>query len=680
MNNPPPLRTLITAIVSIAFVVMIDLNLLVAHPVVEGFAVVETSSNGNPQRRTKLPRNRHSPSSTSSRWEQLLVPSQVVVACGRHLRCHSLSAESRPSSAAAAAKAEEEVRQQEGALQQQQQQQEPRTSSKAPATAEEIIANDLIPSQVLNGRFQKKEKKKKVPANDSDQGGGTAAAPVSPSAAANSDKNATRMGNPHRSGKGRRRPKKKKKSKGACNGDGSGDAGRQQATISSENESGSETKATGVVRDQFPRSGNFPDVFWRAVTMEDLRQHPNFEPLPPPRDIIRLDELEHVRQFRQDSWQWDVARRGRCTTSCAAAALGFLESMQGELLNVPKSWRSRGGARSAFVKMRAEPIRTLERMNEVLCCGDEGDEDLEGGSIPRRKHESSEHRRQIWDAPISENGQPSSPFVALYNAPPSSEADLKQRKNFARRFSTCESVKPVRLAWGNAQEATALLTALNHFAGTDPGVVLREVGMCGAGLPLNATKTTTSAGGDTDDSPSQLLIGASPDGVLCYPDGRIEAVEVKNHCPFFTPFVKKGKSRPNRHRFVVGDREFQDESVFPHLIPQLMMEMLCLGPECRSAVMVRQTATRGALLLRLRRDDDWIGEMLYFLGRFKSEFVDAAELPPPNFFLLHSSREDTARYRRFLNKTLEIRNRVEVVSRIEQDMIQRAAEGTSLFL
>jgi hypothetical protein len=96
--------------------------------------------------------------------------------------------------------------------------------------------------------------------------------------------------------------------------------------------------------------------------------------------------------------------------------------------------------------------------------------------------------------------------------------------------------------------------------------------------------------------------------------------------------------------------------------------------------MVRQTATKGALLLRLQRDDEWIEEMLYFLSKFQTDYVDKGCPPPPNFFLVGSAKHDMARYRRFLNKTLEIRNSVEVIARIPHERIQRVGKEAPLFL
>lgn len=230
----------------------------------------------------------------------------------------------------------------------------------------------------------------------------------------------------------------------------------------------------------------------------------------------------------------------------------------------------------------------------------------------------------------------------------------------------------IRMMWGNTQEATALLVALNYFAKNDPGFRLEEVGMCGAGAELN--RQTFHSG---------LLVGASPDGVLRHSNGTIEALEVKNHCPFFTTLYKTKKSK-HRKRFSVSSLprgvDINNGGVFSHYVPQLQMEMLCVGPECRSAVMVRLTARGGALLLRMKRDDEWIAEMLYWLNRFQTDFVQANKPPPKDFFWNASNRSQRSRYRRFINKTMEVRkNNVEVIGAIPSRDIQRG-DPSPLFL
>ncbi len=448
--------------------------------------------------------------------------------------------------------------------------------------------------------------------------------------------------------------------------------------------------------------------------MDHLRDHPRVSALPrhPPHRLRHVEA--DLRSFRQDSWQWDRLHHGRCTTSQAAAALGFLEPTVGEQLGIPLSWR-RGG-RGAFVRLKQPALRTLSQMNRVLCgveTKEEEEEDqLEAGdqvlwhptttyppALPQRSSTT------FWDVTNDKNDDTDGGWFDAqytYHIPP---AVMAQRKQEARQFFAANgnAGTALKMAWGHTQEATAILTALNYFAKQDAGVVIQEVGMCGAGLALNQSAAAAAASyahavtpGDQtkpeEVSSSSLLIGASPDAVICYSNGTIEALEVKNHCPFVTPYPKKGKSRNNnnnnkkKHRFILGDRPFEETGkhggVFPHYVPQMQMEMLCLGPECRSAVMVRQTATKGALLLRMNRDDAWIAEMLHFLHRFQREFVER-NVPPPNNFFWEGGTNDKpeiARYRRFVNRTMELRNQVKTIAFVPPEHIQRVAQEAPLFL
>jgi len=353
-----------------------------------------------------------------------------------------------------------------------------------------------------------------------------------------------------------------------------------------------------------------------------------------------------VRNFRQASWQWDALHQGRCTTSQAVAALGFLEPMAGDLLGVPKSWR-RGGL-GAYHRLRKRPLRTLEEMKEELCVGPFDT------AVADDRPSNSTTSNPYWKIPRR------FPFAAKYMVPISKELQRRRRAQAEVYTESPGFEWSIRCAWGNVQEATALLTALNYFWQQNNNIVLKEVGMCGAGLELG--------------SASHLLVGATPDALLCHPDGTLEAVEVKNHCPFL-PNYRVSSQKPslnrNKKRFRIG-RPQLSPGIMPHYVPQLMMEMLCVGKECKSAVMVRQTATNGALILRIQRDDEWIDEMMFWLNRFNSQFVEQGVPPPTNFFLEGSIPVDQARYQEFLEWTKRLESKVEVLSHVPNDMIQRA--------
>ena len=83
----------------------------------------------------------------------------------------------------------------------------------------------------------------------------------------------------------------------------------------------------------------------------------------------------------------------------------------------------------------------------------------------------------------------------------------------------------------------------------------------------------------------------------------------------------------------------------------------------------------------MQRDDSWIEEMLYFLNQFQRQFVALDCLPPSNFFWHSDNDEERARYRKFVDSTLELSSKVEVVARIPNHDIQRAGcDDAPLFL
>jgi hypothetical protein len=412
------------------------------------------------------------------------------------------------------------------------------------------------------------------------------------------------------------------------------------------------TKASSKRRKQLS-SGNFPDVLWRHIPLEHIRKHPLFVPLPDPNTIHHLESMEDVRNFRQESWQWDVLHEGRMTTSQAVAALGFLEPLAGEILGVPKGLR-RGGEGAYYRLRKPAATRTLEEMNAMLCVGnDDGNDDIKEDKTDGNDEDDS----NFWTQPANY------PFAAKYWVT-ITEEEYQNRKHIAMNYAKSQKNQwSIRMVWGNVQEATSLLTALNYFWKRDKRVLMKEIGMCGAGLKFNQT-TSQSTG---------LILGATPDAVLCHPDGRIEAVEVKNHCPFVPNRNHYNRKQSNNTTFRLSRQTLsKTDSIMSQYIPQLMMEMLCLGENCESAIMVRQTATHGSLILRIKRDNDWIEEMKYWLDRFYQDFV-LQEIPPPrNFFLEGGDPVDQARYKTFLELTKRIESEVELLEHVPHRSIQRA--------
>lgn len=429
---------------------------------------------------------------------------------------------------------------------------------------------------------------------------------------------------------------------------------KKESTRSNRNKKRGKIKSKGKNRTKLKRHGNVPDFAWRAIPMEHLRNHPNVDPLPLPESIKELERLEDIRFFRQESWQWDAVHDGRCTTSQAVAALGFLEPESSKILGIPKSWRR--GAIGPFHRLKRPALRTLKEFNTVLCNHDE--------AVATTNHSTSElDEANIWTS--SQH-----PFAAKYMIHIDDNDRFYRKQQIVNHYAKSASFDfSVRMLWGNAQEATSLLTALNYFQ--DENVRLQEIGMCGAGIQIIDCEN--------------LLLGATPDGLLCYPDGRIEVLEVKNHCPFLPSRNRNNNNNQQKSRFEIRHYNFKDHhGVLPHYVPQLMLEMYCVGPECKSAVMVRQSALSGAIVLRIKRDNDWIDEMLFWLKRFQIDHVDADNPPPENVFLHSGSKEDRIRYRKFLDWTKAIESNVEVLSHVPHGKIQRATgksgAATDLFL
>lgn len=147
------------------------------------------------------------------------------------------------------------------------------------------------------------------------------------------------------------------------------------------------------------------------------------------------------------------------------------------------------------------------------------------------------------------------------------------------------------------------------------------------------------------------VLGASPDGIIRHADGTVEVLEVKCTSPFVTytatsttkPTSAEGKSADNgtgkRMRTESGEQveneptthgegdessHSEETSVVPTMtimhgfgahkpthrapfgvwhVPQLQLEMLCVGAHCRSAVILLFSIS-GAKLYRLERNDD----------------------------------------------------------------------------
>ena len=211
-------------------------------------------------------------------------------------------------------------------------------------------------------------------------------------------------------------------------------------------------------------TGKYANVHWKSISLEHLRLHPFFECLPESKDI-KLDTLvgfEDCNIFCQSSWQWDALHVGRLTTSNLSSCLGFYENAVAEFLDIPHSLRSHDRVVASWNHLTRKAF-SWDQFQELLKANHH--------SSQQRSHEisssSSSSARECWKKPDAANCQDS--FAYSY------QPDSNLLNNPSRHYSNPHSA---RLAWGSAQEATAILTAVNFFAQLDCNTRISESGMC----------------------------------------------------------------------------------------------------------------------------------------------------------------------------------------------------------
>eukprot|EP00041_Stephanoeca_diplocostata_P020270 m.451193 g.451193 ORF g.451193 m.451193 type:complete len:508 (+) comp21523_c0_seq3:114-1637(+) len=404
--------------------------------------------------------------------------------------------------------------------------------------------------------------------------------------------------------------------------------------------------------DSVSQHGDFPNVHWRAISMQELRLHPRFTALPLPAQV-RVQSPTDFRLFRQGSEEWSQLHIGRLTTSIAASALGFYEQSAAKMLRIPKSLRSHHKSIEAAKRLREPPCAptdVAEGNGTTAVC----EEDAGGNDIWTHVETTSRNVNNTGNA--TKNG-----FVL--------RSSLPTRRRTKRPFS---SVGSVRLAWGREQEATSILAAVNYFA-EHGNAMVEEAGM----QPWEAVTRPIGLRCGREAFAHLPLLGASPDALLRWPDGHVEPVEVKNHSPFAT-VPKRGPRPPDPRRArkgkraapKVGNFSISDPGPFEGVavwhLPQLYLHMLCTNAP--SAIFMSCSATKGANIVRIHRNDDLLQTMLHYLNQFAASYADSTSpaWPPEDFFWQDEG------YRDMLNRFITAsRTTVEVVAHVANDDVQR---------
>ena len=436
------------------------------------------------------------------------------------------------------------------------------------------------------------------------------------------------------------------------------------------------------------------------MDVEDLRSHPLFLPLPRPDEVFATTPADFAL-FRQSTWQWDALHAGRLTTSRAAACLGLYEEGSAKVLGVPRSLSGHGKALHAW---------------QFLCEPAPADWAFLNADHKESAKKAPERQPTVWHAAPAVAGSSSSSNGSSSNSS-SSISSSSRMPAYAyrprgpappRRGYT--SASHARMAWGSAQEATAVLAALNYFAQTqqDPQQLqegkeglgpstVGEVGMYALEalpypmMPLRPQHAATLQ--RWLDEGSLPPVGASPDGIIRHADGTVEVLEVKCHSPFVdaAQMRNRGEGNGEKGALAISDRGPASTVAAWH-VPQLMLHILCAGPACTGAVLVSLSATKGATLFRLKRDDDFIFSMLSWIRRFYVTFVLGRRLlddgtlapgddtrvgkrgaPPPDFF---AGQEG---YAAFVSSVRAQAAGAAVVAQLDNKDVQRSPLGTHFF-
>ncbi|PSC73441.1 Restriction endonuclease type II-like [Micractinium conductrix] len=142
-------------------------------------------------------------------------------------------------------------------------------------------------------------------------------------------------------------------------------------------------------------------------------------------------------------------------------------------------------------------------------------------------------------------------------------------------------------SWGSAQEAASLVQVAAAF----PGSQLAEVGLC----RLQEALLPPAWG--------------------------------EEHLPLWA--LSKGRQAAHVKQFAVADRGPR-MVVPPEWVPQLQLHMLCA--DTPSGLLISRSATKGARIFRMRRDDELLRCMLQVISRLWVEHVLAGRPPPPDAF------------------------------------------------
>lgn len=397
-------------------------------------------------------------------------------------------------------------------------------------------------------------------------------------------------------------------------------------------------KRTGGRQDPLLR-GRVPNVHWRATSLDELRAHDHFRALPPV-DDVHVGGPRTFAYVRQDDPLWSELHAGVITSRHLLGALGLCEPRAAAELGLSPAMAGHGQALGAWASLcgeaeegvtwQADAARAVDAEEDALLAA-LNEEAIDAFNAATRKARATER--------------------ALVGRPRGGSARAR------RGLGSGCSISAVRCAWGSAQEASTLRSAVEQL---EPGACLAE-----AGLSMLDVTTLPPVIAERVRGAALPPIGASPDAMLRRADGQLETVEVKNVCPFV-----KDRKRPGGFCVWRGAHDGEPSSTLgrgPHAqllsthVPQVQLEMLCA--RCRAGRLLSASACFGINEFRMERDDEYLSLLLHFLGLFYNRYVRTRTPPPEDFF---RGEADGELYLRLLARTAELARRATLVRHIAQ--------------
>eukprot|EP00924_Labyrinthula_sp_SR-Ha-C_P005222 augustus_masked-scaffold_1-processed-gene-24.10-mRNA-1 protein AED:1.00 eAED:1.00 QI:0/-1/0/0/-1/1/1/0/379 len=338
-----------------------------------------------------------------------------------------------------------------------------------------------------------------------------------------------------------------------------------------------------------------------------------YKPLPLSTSARDIYSYKDFKNFSQGSPEWHYLHLGRVTGSNVVACLGILEPSYAFFLNIPKVFRGHYKSLKIYKMLRNyKQPENLHKLKSRLLL------DL----LPART-EFMEDEEQ-------DTGQ----RVLWYQEEENPRCKTRLLRDFQLggfdKFFKGRNLSSLRLLWGNLLEPTAVLAAINWASENfNVGFVCYETGIF-----LSEALTETNRNGLSQLHKMQLRLlddlhelgcrlGASPDALLKFRNGSRLVIEVKNVFPFY-----------NRHgTYAVKPRKWNrmHDAVPVWDMPQLQLEIFCAGFKCDSAIYVRLTQNAGAKLCKVKRDDNFIVNMLQQILNFYRVYVIQGRVPKSNW-------------------------------------------------